>query len=167
MVSVFSAGKLSSCREGAQISGIQTCLLAENEGLKQGLSQKMYCLCSLQAHLHRLISEGCGTKISPALAVRTLPGQTPLLWQGRCPDVWSPKRGSVLEAVLLLQSSCSPFAVFELTCIDMSLRDPGPQMFSSPALKEPSWADTSPLEGKVPGCLESEKGSVPEVVLIL
>ena len=29
VVRVFSAGKLSSCREGAQISGVQTCLLTE------------------------------------------------------------------------------------------------------------------------------------------
>ena len=29
VVRVFSSGKLSSCREGAQISGDQTCLLAE------------------------------------------------------------------------------------------------------------------------------------------
>jgi hypothetical protein len=29
VVRVFSAGKLSSCKEGAQISGVQTCLLAE------------------------------------------------------------------------------------------------------------------------------------------
>jgi hypothetical protein len=29
VVTVFSAGKLSSCREGAQISGVRTCLLAE------------------------------------------------------------------------------------------------------------------------------------------
>jgi hypothetical protein len=29
VVRVFSAGKLSSCSEGAQISGIQICLLAE------------------------------------------------------------------------------------------------------------------------------------------
>jgi hypothetical protein len=28
-VRVLSAGKLSSCREGAQISGVRTCLLAE------------------------------------------------------------------------------------------------------------------------------------------
>jgi hypothetical protein len=41
MVRVLSAGKLSSYREGAQISGIQTCLLAEDEGPKQGLSQKL------------------------------------------------------------------------------------------------------------------------------
>jgi hypothetical protein len=35
------------------------------------------------------------------------------------------------------------------------------------ALAEPSWADTSPLAGKVPGCLELEKGSVPEAVSLL
>jgi hypothetical protein len=29
VVRVFSAGKLSSCRERAQISGVRTCLLAE------------------------------------------------------------------------------------------------------------------------------------------
>ena len=29
VVRLLSAGKLSSCREGAQISGIRTCLLAE------------------------------------------------------------------------------------------------------------------------------------------
>ena len=29
VVSVFSAGKLSSCNEGAQISGVRTCLQAE------------------------------------------------------------------------------------------------------------------------------------------
>jgi hypothetical protein len=33
----LSAGKLSSCREGALISVDRICLLAEDEGLKQGL----------------------------------------------------------------------------------------------------------------------------------
>jgi hypothetical protein len=32
VVRVLSVGKLFSCREGAQISGIRTCLLAEDEG---------------------------------------------------------------------------------------------------------------------------------------
>jgi hypothetical protein len=41
MVRALSAGRLSSFREGAQISGVQTCLLAEDEGLKQDLSQKL------------------------------------------------------------------------------------------------------------------------------
>jgi hypothetical protein len=43
VVRTLSAGKLSSCREVAQISGVRTCLLAEDEGLKQGLSQKLCC----------------------------------------------------------------------------------------------------------------------------
>ena len=50
MVRAFSAGTLSSCREGAKISDIQTCLLAEDEGLKQGLSQKL-----LASVVHTLI----------------------------------------------------------------------------------------------------------------
>ena len=41
MVRAVSAGKLSSYREGAQISGIWTSLLAEDEGLKQGLSDNL------------------------------------------------------------------------------------------------------------------------------
>jgi hypothetical protein len=34
-------------------------------------------------------------------------------------------------------------------------------------LAEPSRVDTSPLTGKVPGCLEHETGSVPEAVSLL
>jgi hypothetical protein len=62
VVRVLSAGKRSSFRGGVQISGVQTCLLAEDECLKQGLSQKMCCFCSLHAHLHRLVSEGHRTQ---------------------------------------------------------------------------------------------------------
>jgi hypothetical protein len=43
VVRAHSAGKLSSYREGAQISGVWTFLLAEDEGLKQDLSQKLCC----------------------------------------------------------------------------------------------------------------------------
>jgi hypothetical protein len=95
VVRVLSTGKLSSCREGAQISGIQTCLLAEDEGPKQGLSQKMCCLCSLHGHLHRLVSKGQETQDGSLTCSgsQSPPGQTPLLWRGRCPDVWSLKRG--------------------------------------------------------------------------
>ena len=73
MVRVLSAGKFSSCREG-----IQNCLLTEDEGLKQGLSQKMCYLCILRAHLHRLVIEGHMSQdgsLSPALVVRALQGR--------------------------------------------------------------------------------------------
>ena len=40
-------------------------------------------------------------------------------------------------------------------------------MIPSPAPKEPSWADTSPLVSKVPGCLETKMGTVPEAVSLL
>jgi hypothetical protein len=105
VIRVLSAGKLSSCREGAQISGIWTCLLTEDEGPKQGLSQKLChsCLsqmlcsfCSLHSHLFRLVSEGSETQDgSPrcSAAEPSLADWTPLIWRGRCPDVWSLERG--------------------------------------------------------------------------
>jgi hypothetical protein len=43
VVRALSAGKLSSYREGAWIYGVQTCLLVEDEGLKQDLFQKLCC----------------------------------------------------------------------------------------------------------------------------
>jgi hypothetical protein len=58
VVRVLSAGKLSSCREDAQRSGTQICLLSEDEGWKWGLSQKLCCFCSLYTLLCRLVSEG-------------------------------------------------------------------------------------------------------------
>jgi hypothetical protein len=62
VVRVLSAGKLSSCREGAQRSGVQTCLLAEDEDPKQSLFQKMCHFCSPHSHLHRFVSEGPRTQ---------------------------------------------------------------------------------------------------------
>ena len=49
------AGKLSSYREGALRSGAQLCLLAEDEGPKGTLSQKLCHFCHLRALLHRLL----------------------------------------------------------------------------------------------------------------
>ena len=43
VVRALSAGKLSSYREGAHISGVRTSLLAEDEGPKQDLSPKLSC----------------------------------------------------------------------------------------------------------------------------
>jgi hypothetical protein len=89
---------LSSCREGAQISDVWTCLLAEDEGLKQGLSQNL------------------------------------------------------LASV-----------VHTIACADQSWQDPGTKMF--PQVKAlPGRVDTSPLAGKVPGCLELEKGPASEAL---
>ena len=90
--STFS-GTLSSCMEGAQISGIWTCLLAEDDGLKQALSQKLCSFCSWHSHLHNLVSGGHGLEMAPpcAQAKPSQMVQTPLLWQGRCPVIWSQK----------------------------------------------------------------------------
>ena len=103
MVRTLSAGKLSSYREGAQISGIQTSLMAEDEGTKQDLSQKLCCFGLLQKLLASLVHtltcadyfrQSPRTQMVPAEAEAKpfRAGGTPILWQGWCPDVWSPKR---------------------------------------------------------------------------
>jgi hypothetical protein len=93
-------------------------------------------------------------------------GTSPLA--GNVPGCLEPEMGSIPEAVLLLQSFSSPFSVCELTCTECSLRNPGPKMAPSPAQAVRAlWAGTSPLVGKVPGCLESKTESVPEAVSLL
>jgi hypothetical protein len=100
----LSAGMLSSCSQGAQISGFQTCLLSEDEGPKQGLFQKLCSFCSRHSHLHNIVFERSWTRNgSPRCSGKTLPGG----------------------------------------------------------------ADTFPLAGNVPRCLESETGSAPEAVWLL
>ena len=44
---------------------------------------------------------------------------------GKVPGCLGPEMGSVPEAVLLLQSACSPFAGHKLTCADWFPRHPG------------------------------------------
>ena len=172
MVRALSSGKLSSCREGAQRSGIQICLLAEDEVLKQCLFQKMCCLCSLCAHLHRLVSEGPRTQDGSLTCSRgqSPPMWLPLLWRGRCPDVCSLKKGSVPgavlllpvpEAVSLLQSTLSP--------VHTGLRGTWDTRWLPHLLwrSEPSYVVTSPLVGKAPECLQPKTGLVPEAVSFL
>jgi hypothetical protein len=86
----------------------------------------MCCLCRLHNHLHRLVSEGCGTQDGSLTCSggQSPPGQTPLLYRRRYPDVWSPKR--VMSQKLC--RFCNLLAVGELTCTDWSLRDPGPKI---------------------------------------
>jgi hypothetical protein len=84
VVIVLSAGKVSSCREGAQISGVHTYLLAKTVGPKQCLSQKLCyfrlfqkpcSFCSRPSHLHSLVSEGSRNQdSSPRCSGKALPG---------------------------------------------------------------------------------------------
>jgi hypothetical protein len=80
--------------------------------------------------------------------------------------------GSVPEVVTLLQSDCSPAAHPpqseswpSQTCL-WGTWDTGwlPHLLQQ---SEPSQADTSPLAGKVPRCLQPEMGPVPEAVSLL
>jgi hypothetical protein len=127
VVRVLSAGKLSSCREGAQRSGIQTCLLAEDKGPKQVLSQN--CVASgvrtLTCADRSLRDQGYKMSPSPALAVRALPGRH--LSPGREGARISGSQNGVCPR------SCVTSAVRTLTCADWSLRDPGHKMAPFPA----------------------------------
>ena len=69
---------------------------------------------------------------SPVQAFRDLLGGH-LSSDGECARCLEPETGSVPEAVLLLQSACSPFTVCQLSFADWSLRDLGPKMAPSPA----------------------------------
>ena len=95
MVRALSAGRFSSFREGAQIPGVRTCLLAEDEGPKQDLSQKLLASVIHTLTYADLSQWDPGTKVAPSgtQAKPTQVGLTPLLWQGRCLDVWSTKQG--------------------------------------------------------------------------
>ena len=55
--------------------------------------------CSPHSHLRRLVSEGSGNKDGfPSCSGKSFQVVwTPLLWQERCLDVWSPKRGLPLK----------------------------------------------------------------------
>jgi hypothetical protein len=162
VVRVLSSGKLSSCGDGSQRSGVQTCLLAEDEGWKQGLSQKMCFLCSLCAHLHRLVSDGPGTQDGSLICSegKRPPRQPPLLWQGRCPDVWRLKRtlSQKLCGFCLSQKLCgfcSPLAhplQSTYSPAQTGLRGTQDTRWFPHILwtSEPSQAATSPLVGKVP-----------------
>jgi hypothetical protein len=100
VVRTLSAGKLSSCREGAQISGVRTCLLAEDEGSKQGLSQNLCSFCSPHAHLCRLVSAVSGNQDGSDKALLGRADTSPLA--GKVPRCLEPKTGSASEALWLL-----------------------------------------------------------------
>jgi hypothetical protein len=104
VVRALFAGKLSFCREGGQISGVWICLLAEDEGRKQGLSQNLCSFCSPHSHLRRVVLAGSGNQdVSPRCCGKALPGglDTSLL-AGKEPGCLEPKTWSVPEALWVL-----------------------------------------------------------------
>ena len=75
-----------------------------------------------------------GTKVpSPGAAAKPFwAGRTPLLWQGSCPDVRSPKCGLPQKVCgFCLSQKLLASAVHTLTCADQSWRNPGTQ-YGSP-----------------------------------
>jgi hypothetical protein len=72
--------------------------------------------------------------------------QTPLLWQGRYTDVWSPNRGLPQKPfTLCLSQKLSASVVHTVTCADQSLRDPGNKMAPLGAQAKPSQVGQTPL----------------------
>jgi hypothetical protein len=71
VVRAFSTGKLSSCREGAQRSGAQLCLLAEDQGLKGSCSRSYvaFAACTLSCTDWFLRDPGYNMAISPSSQV--------------------------------------------------------------------------------------------------
>jgi hypothetical protein len=140
VVRALSAGKLSSYREGAQISGVQTSLLDEHEGPKQDLSQKLCCFGLSQKLLVSVVHtltcadyfrQSPGTKMSPAESVAkpSRSERTPILWPGRCPNVWSPKRGMPQNLYgSRLSQKLLASVVHTLTCADYFWQSPGSKM---------------------------------------
>jgi hypothetical protein len=79
VVRALSAGKLSSYREGAQVSGVCTSLLAEDEGPKLDLFQRLCFFAMSQKLLASVVHtltcadyfwQKSGTKMAPADAER-------------------------------------------------------------------------------------------------
>jgi hypothetical protein len=90
-----------------------------------------------RADLHRLVSEGPGTHDGSLFCScsQSPPRRAPLLWQGKCPDVWSPKRGVSQKLYhYCLSQNLSCYCTLHSHLTEYSLRDPGPKMAPSPAV---------------------------------
>ena len=91
------SGQTTLCRQALPLHGRYTdiCLLGDDEFSKHGLSQKMCFLCSLRAHLLRLLSEERGMQDGSLTRseIQSPPGWTPLFCHGKCSDIFSLKWG--------------------------------------------------------------------------
>jgi hypothetical protein len=127
----LSAGRLSSFRGGAQISGVQTCLLAENEGLKQNLFQKLLASVVYTLHLCRLVSvESRNQDVSHRCSGKALPGRVdtyPLAEKvPRClePEKWAASEDLWLPPVPEAVSFCSPhFHLCRVVSVESGIQD--------------------------------------------
>ena len=118
------------------------------------------------SHLCRLVlaesrKEGGSCRCSS----KTLPGGLdtyPLA--GKVSECLEPEMGSATEALWLLPvpevvSFCSPHShLCRIVSVESGSQDGVSCSCSGNSL--PAWVDTSPLAGKVPGCLDPEKGAV-------
>jgi hypothetical protein len=139
----LSAGKLSSVREGGQISGLWTCLLAEDERLKQVLSNILCTFCSPHSHLRRVVLVASENQdVSPRCCDKALLGGTdtsPLA--GKVPGCLEPETWSAPEALWLPPN---PESVIH-SPVQISQQNPGTKMVPPDAVAKPSWVGQIPL----------------------
>ena len=133
MVRALSAGKFSSYREGAQIPGVWTSLLAEDEGQKQDLSQKLCCFGLSQKLLASVVhtltctdssQRDPGTKMAPPGALASPPGQGRHLTSGR-KGAWmsGARNGVCLRDLVGVHQLCTQ--VTQCWCRPEGTCDPG------------------------------------------
>jgi hypothetical protein len=128
--------------------------------------------CSLHSHLCRLVSAGSRDQDGSLRYFRkVLLGRmvtSPLA--GKEPGCLEPETVSASETLWLSPVSeavsfCSPLSHLCRLVLVVSRNQDGSRKCSSNFLL--SWADTSPLAGKVPGCLDPETGTVSEALWLL
>jgi hypothetical protein len=156
VVRAVSAGKISSFREGAQLSGIWTSSWPKMKGQTGSFPEAVLLWPVTEAVVSVVHTLTCvdyfprspETKMAPAdpEAKASQAGWTPVLWPGRWPDIWSPK-------TVLLQKLCGSHlsqkllasVVHTLTCADCPPWSPETEMASAELEAEASWARRTPV----------------------
>jgi hypothetical protein len=152
---------------------VWTCLLAEDEGPKQGLSQNLCSFCSPHSHLSKVLLSGswnqdvstrcCGKALPDGLDTNPLTGKELGCLE---PEMQSAPKALWLLPVPEAVSLCSPHSHPHRPVLG-GIREPKmapPDAVVKPSLGRP---DTSPLTMKEPRYLEPKKWSAPEALWLL
>jgi hypothetical protein len=139
VVRAVSAGKLSSFRESAQLSGIWTSSWPKIKAQNRIFPRSVLLWPVTEAVVSVVHTLTCvdyfprspGTKMAPMdpEAKASQAGRTPVLWPGRWTDVWSPKTALPQKLCSSRMSQKLLASVFHtLPCADCPPRSPGTKM---------------------------------------